>query len=390
MSPLSPTVYLFRNAGKTVPLIGVIMLAVLLVASIVSLINSIPYSIRTIYQYSQEMTGVGPRGDTTLTPKLIAEIKEQSPVPIERTMICRASSAVVQSIVGKWPFVVLGLSQDDMKYYLSRMNGSRIIGRLPTPGAAEAIISAPVAKNLDRVLYDPHASKAEREKGILLAPGNTDSWSVKEVKIVGIAQTDKWLMLDTIEYQRENHFPPVDLGLVFAKNLQDQDKLDHWADIHFKGRQAQIFAYFKVEKDTRTMFKTLYMILNVVIGTLVLVITFMMGMLMNIYQSQRLVEFGLLQAIGYTRNQLLRRVVFESLIFVLAGWFVGVGAAYGLLNLAKAVIMTPRAFQLDCLDPVAYSYTVPLPFAILIVALATVVIRFRKFDPVSIVERRLV
>jgi hypothetical protein len=64
------------------------------------------------------------------------------------------------------------------------------------------------------------------------------------------------------------------------------------------------------------MFSILYRILDVVIGTLVLVITFMMGMLMNIYQSQRLVEFGLLQAIGYTKKQLFARVFAETAIVI--------------------------------------------------------------------------
>ena len=38
-NPLSPGLYLRRNAGKTVPLIAVIVLAVLLVAGIISLMT---------------------------------------------------------------------------------------------------------------------------------------------------------------------------------------------------------------------------------------------------------------------------------------------------------------------------------------------------------------
>ena len=45
---------------------------------------------------------------------------------------------------------------------------------------------------------------------------------------------------------------------------------------------------------------------------------------------------------------------------------------------------------LDTTDPVAFAYTVPLPFAILVVAVLTVWLRFRNFDPVGVVERRLV
>lgn len=365
-------------------------MAVMLVASIVCLIDSIPLSIRTIYAYSARLTGVTPRGDPTQTPVLIQEIKKLSPVPLERTIVCRASGAEVQSIVGKWPFTVLGLSQEDMGYYLRRMESKGIQGRLPTPGEPEAVISRPVATNLRLVIYDPKAPKALRKRGLLLSPDRSEAWSPKPVKIVGIVDTDKWLMLNTIEYQRENHFPPVDVGLVFTHSEKDQRVFDKWALKHFKGRRALIVAYSETKKNADEMFNTLYVILDVVIGTLVLVITFMMGMLMNIYQSQRLVEFGLLQALGYTKRQLVKRVILEGVSLVILGWLLGCVAAYGLLNLANLVLMSPKAFAIDTLDPVAYRYTVPLPIAILVVAVGTVVLRFRKFDPVGVVERRLV
>lgn len=355
------------------------MLAVLLIAGVITMIDSIPYSIRTIYRYSKECLGLSPRGDPTLTAKMVADIEKSSPVPIDRVIICRGSASQVRSIVGKWPFVVLGLEQRDMPYYLARQNSTGIEGRLPAPGKPEAIISQPVATNLRLKIGSE-----------LQGPTQDESYSPKSVRVVGIAKTDRWLMLSSIEYQRANHFPPIDLAMVFARNLDDQNRLDHWAYEHFKGERAQVWAYFQIEKNTDEMFATLYQVLNVVIGTLVLVITFMMGMLMNIYQTQRLVEFGLLQAIGYTKRQLLRRVIWESVAVVFIGWILGLFLAYGLLNVAKRVLMDPNAFAIDTLDRGAYAYSIPIPFAILAVAMGTVFLRFRKFDPVGIVERRLV
>lgn len=325
------------------------------------------------------MVGITPRGDTTQTPVLLDEIKRKSPIPIDRIMTMRASSTQVMSIVGKWPFLMLGLTQDDMKYYLARQHTKGVQGRLPSPGAPEAIVSRPVAQNLKLKLGS-----------LVLGPEENDNYSPKIVRVVGIADTDRWLMVNSIEYQRENHFPPIDLGLVFAKNLADQDKLDHWAQKHFKGRRAQVWAYFMVEKQTQEMFATLFKMLNAVIFTLAIVITFMMGLLMNIYQSQRLIEFGLLQAIGYTKSELIRRVVSESIAVVILGWLFGVLASYGLIYLAKVFLMDPNAFGIEVFDQRAFNYTVPIPFAIILCAVGTVVYRFRTLDPVGIVERRLV
>lgn len=361
------------------PLVGVIVLAVLLITGIVSLLNSIPLSIRTIYSYSQEGLGITPRGDTNLTPKIVEEVRRDAPVPLERVMVCRASSSVIRSIVGKWPFIVLGLTQEDMRFYLARQHTTSIIGRLPAPGAAEALISEPISRNLNL-----------RIGSTLLGPKNSDNYSPHEVKVVGIAQTDRWIMIDPIEYQRANHFPPVDFAMIFARNREDKVKLDFWADKRFRGRRAQVFAYHLLEKDTNQNFATLYQILNVVIATLVLVITLMMGLLINIYQSQRLVEFGLLQAIGHSRRKLISRVIAESALFVTSGWLLGILSAYLLLLLVKHQLMDPNAWALNTLDTKALVYTVPAPLAIFGVAILTVFLRFRKFDPVGVVERRLV
>ncbi|HJP82021.1 MAG TPA: FtsX-like permease family protein [Fimbriimonadaceae bacterium] len=379
LRPLAASTYLRRNAGKTVPLTAVIMLAVLLISGIVSLINSIPYSIRTIYQYTQQTLAITPRGDAEQTPKLVADVKANAPVPIERIMLARAAGTQVVSIVGKWPFAVLALKQPDMQFWLDRQGVKSLDGRLPKAGEPEALISEPVARNLNLKLGSN-----------LLSPNDNESFSPFPVKVVGIAKTPMWLMLTNYEYVKANHFPDVDVMLAFAHTLKDQDTLDRWASKHFKGERAQIFAYHQLEQQTDDMFNILYKILNVVIATLVFVITLMMGMLINIYLSQRLVEFGLLQALGYTKRQLLYRVLKETVSVVLIGWIFGVLLAYGLLRVTKAWLMDPRAFALDPLDPTAFLYTIPIPVAILAVASLTLIGRFQRFDPVGIVERRLV
>ena len=376
--PLSPATYLLRNLGRTVPLTLVITMAVLLVLGIVSMIDSIPLSIRTIYRYSEHSLGVSPRGDPAGTAQLQSDIERESPVPIERIVVCRAASGQVESIVGKWPFAVLGLKRDDLKYMLGELGASQVDGRLPTVGAPEVVISEPVARNRGLQLGS-----------VLLGPDLPENYSPLPVKVVGIARTDMWLMFADYTYEAVNHFPPIDNLLVFAPSLEHQGVLDRWAVERFKGARAQLFAFHRLEKETSEMFGILYRILDVVIGTLVAVITLMMGMLINIYQSQRIVEFGLLQALGYTKRQLLKRALVEIFVVLVAGWLLGLAAAYGFLNIAKAVLMDPKAFSLDTLDPIAYRYTVPIPVAILAVASLTVWLRFRKFDPVTVVERRM-
>ncbi len=378
-NPLAPTTFLIRNAGKSIPLIVVVMLAVLLVMGLVSMMNSIPLSIRTIYSYGRYAVAVSPRGDPGMTPKIVEKIQTKCPHPIERIVLCRASGTQVRSIVGKWPFVVLGMQPADWDYYLKKLGSTGIEGRMPDPAKPEAIISRPVAENLDLKIGSD-----------LQNPATQESYSPFPVKVVGIAQTDEWLILNGFEYQKANHFPPVDNVLVFAKDMETQDKVDHWVRDSLKGERAQVFAFYILEKQTTEMFDLLYRLLDVVVWSLAIVITFMMGLLMNIYVNQRLIEFGLLQALGFTKQSLLKRVLAETGIVLAVGWGLGVLSAIGLLKLAKTILMDPNAFSLSVFDPVSIRYTLPIPFAIAVVAGWTLAARFRQFDPVGVVERRVI
>jgi ABC-type lipoprotein release transport system permease subunit len=365
--------------GKSLPFVVVIGLAVMLVGGIVSLMDSIPDSIREIYAYSKDVLVLGPRSDPDLTPKLLDIVKKESPVPIDRYVMIRGASTIVHSIVGKWPFTFIGFNQADMPYFLHRNHVATLAGRLPNPGAPEAVITEPVARNLHVHLGS-----------VIMNPKDLESYSPIPVKVVGIAQTDRWFMFGDIDFLRANFFPPIDVAIVFARNETDQRTLGRWAEKRFKGTRAAIYTYEILERDTNDMFSILYKILDIVIALLVVVITFMMAMLMNIYLSQRLVEFGLLQALGYTKRQLLRRVWRESLVVVCVGWLVGAGGAFGILRIAYIALMYPRAYALNPTDPLAFRYTIPIPIAILAVAVLTLAVRFRRFDPVNIVERRLV
>lgn len=357
---------------------GVIVLAVMLIAGIVSLMDSIPLSIQTIYSYSRHYLGMSPRGDAAETPRIRKKVEDGSPVPIDRIIVARAESREVKSIVGGWPFVVLGMKDEDMTYYIDRLGGGRIEGRLPKAGQPEMLVSEQVLRNLKLKLGDA-----------ILGPEERMAYSPNQVKIVGVIHSREWMMLMPIDYLRDYHFPPIDVLIVFAKNEADQKKLDVWAEEAFRGQQGRVYAWHILVKETNEMFDILYSILNVVIFTLVSVITLMMGMLMNIYFSQRIQEFGLLQALGYTKKKMLSRVLLETVMVVIGGWILGTLVSFALLSAVKARLMDPNAFALDVFDAAAYRYTIPVPIAILMVAAATVIAKFRKFDPVGIVERRL-
>jgi hypothetical protein len=376
--PLAAWAFLVRNPGKTGPLAGVIMLAVLLIAGIVTVMNSIPLSIETVYGFSRYLTGVSTRGDAAEIPALEKHF-ESSPVPIEKQIRCRTTIFNVKSIVGPWPFVLYGLKSEDVPYVVRKFGLGDLQGRLPAAGEPEAAITSQIAINLDLGIGD-----------VLLTPDDDRNYSPYPVKIVGIYESSEWLAFSSYGYLAVNHFPPIDVFLLFAENQQLQRELDTWSEESLKGERAVVFTYPSLQRDTRDTFKTLFKILNVVVGLLVVVIAIMMAMLVNIYLTQRIVEFGLLQAIGITKRQLMARAIKEVSLVVVIGWLLGALLVYTLLSIIKAQLMDPRAYALNPIDPVSYGYTLSVPIVILGAAAITVWYRFKVFDPIAVVERRVV
>lgn len=340
--------------------------------------NSIPLSIETVYGFSRFLTGVTTRGDASEVPSLEDHF-EQSPITIEKQIRCRTTIFNVKSIVGPWPFVMYGFKGEDVPYVVEKFEMGELRGRLPESGEPEAVITSQIATNLDLKIGDA-----------LLKPDDERNYSPSPVKVVGIFESREWLTFTSYGYLAVNHFPPIDVFLLFAENQQKQRQLDQWTEDSLKGQRAVVFTYPSLQRDTRETFITLFKILNVVVGLLVVVIAIMMAMLVNIYLTQRIVEFGLLQAIGITKRRLMLRAIKEVSLVVVLGWVLGAALVYTLLSVIKVRLMDPRAYALDPLDPMAYAYTLSVPVVILLAAAFAVWYRFKVFDPIAVVERRVI
>jgi hypothetical protein len=299
----------------------------------------------------------------------------QSPFPIERVLKIRVAFFNVRSIVGKLPFVLHGLKPADAAFLRERMGLTQLVGRLPNAGAPEAVITRPIAVNLGLKIGD-----------VLLKPDDPQNYSPQPVRVVGIHESDYWFAYGDYDYVAQNHFPPVDDLVIVARN---QPAFDRWAVERFRGTQARILTHAELLRETDDSLAVLLQLLSVVIGMLVIVVTVMIGLFINIYLSQRITEFGLLQAIGFTRGFLSRRAGIEASMIVLGAWLLGVLVSVGVLWIVKVTLMDPRAYYLDPFDWYGISYTLPLPVAVLLASFLTIRLRFSRFDPVEVIERRI-
>ena len=374
---LSPILFLRRNFLRVLPIALVIVVAVTLVSSVVTIIRSIDLTVFTLYGYNRFCTGLIPRNALALDP---AEIKRIRQLPqLGRLAPTHSYTVRVKTIFGKMVFPVFGLASADRDEFLARCSIRISQGHLPEEGQAEAAISEEVARNLGVKLGDT-----------LLGPASEDNYAPVPVKLVGLLHGSHWLGVTSKEFVDGNSPFTWSGFLAFAptRDVAAQERLDDAVERTVDKADARVWRYSSLVKETQSALANLYLILNLVITIIVFSIAFVCGLLFNIYFTQRLPEIATLAAIGYPRTLLIRRALGETAILCFFGWLLGGALTIGLLEALKFGLFVPRGLLLDPLDPAAFVFTTPLPFAITLVAVVTIGLRLNRLDPVSIIERR--
>lgn len=374
---LSPALYFRRNFLRVLPSACVIVVAVALVASIVTIVRSVDLTVFTLYGYNRYVTGLTPRNALAIPEEELQKIRKLQNLGFLSP--AHSYQTRVRTIFGKMFFPIFGLEPPAQELVMQRC-GLRIhTGRMAREGEPEAVLSEEVARNLGVRLGD-----------ILLEPHSEDSYAPVPIRLVGLLRGPVWFGMTSKRLVDKNS-PLTFVGyLAFARTAGpgDRERLDEAIERATDRGRVRVWRFAGLVRETRSSLSNLYLILNLVVGIIVAAITFVCGLLANIYFTQRLPEIAMLTAIGYSRAGLLRRAVGETALLCLFGWLVGVGAAVGLLCTVYAALLAPRGLLLDPVDLRSLLFTLPLPISITLFAVGTIWFRLSHLDPVAIIERR--
>ncbi|HVK03420.1 MAG TPA: ABC transporter permease [Armatimonadaceae bacterium] len=384
-NPLSAITYFQRNPGKTVPMVFVIVLSVFLIASIATMVNSIDLTIRTIYAYTRHFTYAIPQRVSLRVPDEQIKVIRDDP-RVDRVMEGSIFFTNIKTVMGRFPFVVLGVETENREYLIKRIGTSLIEGRMPAEGMPEAVVSAPIAENKKLKVGDMIAGPTD-EGGI--------SGSPIPVRCVGILKGPVWIAFTTKSFADATFITTPKTTIFTTKNPDDLFAVnDDMMPTGRKGEgklapsQVQLLSYQNLVEELRDSLSSMYLIMTVVNFTVIFVISLMSGMLSNIYFTQRISEFAVLAAIGYQRSALFLRVFAETMLLTSLGWLVGALVTFVFLNYFKTAVFQPRGLFIDPGDPFGYKFTIPIPFTITAFAVATIAFRLKRLDPVTIIERR--
>jgi ABC-type antimicrobial peptide transport system permease subunit len=107
-----------------------------------------------------------------------------------------------------------------------------------------------------------------------------------------------------------------------------------------------------------------------------------------IFVSQRQSEFGVLNALGFSRLGLVWRTVRETAFTTGMAWGFSAVLCLAALACLKIGVFTPLGLRLNLFTPTPWLSTIPVPITVLTVTSGTIARTLRRLDPVSIIEGR--
>jgi ABC-type lipoprotein release transport system permease subunit len=289
------------------------------------------------------------------------------------------SNLDINLLAGNAQFDLYGVDQPGMTQLLT-LYGDRIVsGRLPHQNASEIAVSEEIARARHVAVGGQLGNNLDELDRL------PDAFTV-----VGIIQGPTRLGIIPLDYMTQHYlFERRYQGLIVVPQTGHEQAV-HDQLQRLVGNQAfRLFDWPYIKAKIDSLIANLDAINRFLILLVTLVLSLVVGLLNNLFFRQRMNEFGLLAAVGYSRWGLIRRVALESFGVTLAAWLLGIGIAVAVLSWFNAVFMVPHGLLMNVFDwNVLAVHTLPIPLMVFLFGMGTVGWQLLRLDPISIIERR--
>jgi len=328
---------------------------------------------------------------SAIEPSLAAEVTAQirAHPGVAQVIQERGLDLSLPPISGKVHF--FGVAEGDVQALLAACDLRVREGRLPRPHAAEIVLSESIARGINKGIGDEirrPAEDSDEEEWFAAIPAPLVLVGILESTASGDAHPAPPVGLVSYEYvnSHEAFVPLWSPGLVVIAHPGQGPDVERFLESEVV-RYARVRTYRQLADKLTRLSRSFHLLFGVVDVLVACAIALVVSIINQLAQSRRLAEFGMLNAIGFDKRALLRRITLETAALALAGWGLGLALSLGFLALLKTQLYEPHgvALSLRSLTPVWFS--VPIPG----VAVAFVTLNtwrtFRRFDAIAIVER---
>jgi ABC-type lipoprotein release transport system permease subunit len=376
--PLSSCTFYLRHRRQGLMLVAITALMILGIAFPAFFISPIIDAQLPLNGYLRQISVISPELGHAVDSTVATQINAHPSVA--RIIPARGLNLRVKILATDAAYRFYGVSENDLPFLFELYGVYLQEGRLPSPGSNEVVLSEAVAMN--------------RGLGV----GDTFGWPVNELDssiptemiVVGIlAPSDLWLAFASYEFL-ENHelYSSRSVHLLVIPAEGRKDELDDWLEKDVAFTQINVLTYDMQYHEIQQAKRGILLACAALESIIAVVAAIAVGILNYIFFDQRLEEFGILHATGYSRPWLVRRTVKETASVVGFAWLIGAAICVIGLILAQVYIYAGEGVSVDFSNPTPWLFTLPIPLTIVAASAGMIARTLSKLDPVSIIERR--
>ena len=164
--------------------------------------------------------------------------------------------------------------------------------------------------------------------------------------------------------------------------------MDNWLVGSIASAQTDVNTYDESLRRIQQTMRGMLFLFAALEGLIAFVAAAALSAFNYIFFAQRREEFGILHAVGCTRQWLVARTVKETGSALAIAWLLSAAVCTLLLIFAQTEIYAPLGLTLNIFNPVPWLFTLPVPIAVLAATSGTVSRMLAKLDPISVIERR--
>jgi len=257
-------------------------------------------------------------------------------------------------------------------------------GHLPRPNTNDIVVPWTVAQNRHLKVGDVIGDRAQ--------PIYPDAPALPSALVVSgiFAPTENsWLSFSSLEFA--NAYRDTwrnNLALIVVPKVGQKATLDSWLEGQLAGARRTVLTYSNQLAWWQNAANSLVYTVSLMESIIALVAALALTGLNYLFVAQRQAEFGVLNALGFSRRQLVWRIVRESFFTTGIAWLAGLLGCAILLLYLQYGLYDPIGLKINFFNPAPWLYTLPIPVAVLAVSAITIGWLLSRLDPVSIIERR--
>src|SRR5947199_2793090 len=242
------------------------------------------------------------------------------------------SNLDINLLAGNAQFDLYGLDQPGMAQLLSLYGDHVVVGRLPRADANEIAISEEIARSRQVWIGGKVGNDIDELDRLPDA-----------VTVVGIIRGPTRIGVIPLDYMTEHYlFERRYQGLVVVPQAGHEQAVHDQLQKLVSDSAFRLFDWSYIKGKIDSLIANLDVINRFLILLVTIVLSLVVGLLNNLFFRQRMNEFGLLAAVGYSRWGLILRVVWESLGVTLASWLMGVGVGVAGLSWLNISCIVPH------------------------------------------------